>query len=211
MPGRWVSLSLDTSVDLHLDGRDESGHRFGGAHEREPNLPKSANLSSIMRLYYAGLADVRALVHDVFRHDASPCRPMFRRTVSHCRFPPGSLHVMVFMVAFLLIPGAACLRPGFGTLRPIEVSLRRLAKPASTRALDCPPSSQRQRIGKSFRKPQSMLMSFPVGTRTSRRFRGSCISAESIALAHPPLLWGKRASRRIGGARRNEGVEQANC
>jgi hypothetical protein len=51
--------------------------------------------------------------------------------------PPGSLHVMVFMAAFLLIPGAA--RPGLGTLRSIEVSLRRLAEPASTSGSDCPP------------------------------------------------------------------------
>jgi hypothetical protein len=42
-------------------------------------------------------------------------------------------------------PGRRLLRPGFETWRSIEVPLRRLAKPASPCALDCPLSSQRQR------------------------------------------------------------------
>ena len=42
-------------------------------------------------------------------------------------------------------PGRHLLRPGFETWRSIEVPLRRLSKPASPCALDCPLSSQRQR------------------------------------------------------------------
>jgi len=83
--GRWISLSLDTSVDLHLDGRDESGHKFGGALAKEkPNLLKNTNLCSIMRMYYAGPTDIRVLVHDVFRHGLrgggdGPSRTLERR------------------------------------------------------------------------------------------------------------------------------------
>src|SRR5580704_4480573 len=70
-------------------------------------------------------------------------------------------------------------RPHFGFISPphlfessLCIAFRRLAKLASTCALDCLQVRRGKESAKPFRKPQSLLMSFPVGTPTSRRLRG---------------------------------------
>jgi hypothetical protein len=101
------------------------------------------------------LCDIRVLLHDVSRHGLDHPSHVSAESFS-LHVPPSSLRVMVFIVAFLLIPGADTLPLAASghleRLRSIEVPLRRLAKPASTCGLDWPPSSQRQRIGKTFSK-----------------------------------------------------------
>jgi hypothetical protein len=156
-----------------------------------------------MRMYYAGLADIRMLVHDVFRHGASPCRPTFRRTPLIAG-PVEILHVMVFMVAVLLIPGAACY------VRAWDVVLDRgpppaPREPASTFALDCPQVRRDKEIGKSFWKTtiranvfSTRHANFAAIERLLHFGRVDCVSAPSPLVGETCIAVGLAAP---GGTR----------
>jgi hypothetical protein len=185
---RWISLSLDAGSRPRWAGRVRPKIQRGALAKERPNLLKNANLCSIMRLYYAGCADIRAFDDDVFRRGASPCRPTFRRT---CRARPDLC--MSWFSWWRSSPSPAPLAAS--GLRHVALDrglARRLAKPASTCALDCLQFAELTKATKPFRKPQSPLISFP-SARQLRGDRGSCISG------------GGRASRRIGGAMRDDG------
>ena len=66
---------------------------------------------------------------------------------------------------------------------------RRLAKPASTCALDCPPICRGKGATKPFRKPQSVLMSFP-SARQLRGDKGLLHFGRIDSVRHQPLCGG---------------------
>jgi hypothetical protein len=82
----------------------------------------------------------------------------------HCGVPPDPRRRYV----------TACGARTFGTVALDRGSLRRLAKPRlDLRFRSASKFADGKESAKSFRKPQSMLMSFPVGTPTSLQLRGS--------------------------------------
>ena len=138
-----------------------------------------------MRLYYAGCADISAFDDDVFRRGASPCRPTFRRT---CRARP-DLCMSWFSWWRSSRSQAPLAASGLRNVALDRGLARRLAKPASTCALDCPPICRGKGATKPFRKPQSVLMSFP-SARQLRGDKGLLHFGRIDSVRHQPLCGG---------------------
>ena len=168
-----------------MGGTSPTKNSERGARERGPNILKNANLCSIMRLYYAGRADIRAFDDDVFRRGASPCRPTFRRT---CRARP-DLCMSWFSWWRSSRSQAPLAASGLRNVALDRGLARRLAKPASTCALDCPPICRGKEATKPFRKPQSVLMSFP-SARQLRGDKGLLHFGRIDSVRHQPLCGG---------------------